>query len=76
MTMAEFEKDIGADTGASVTKAVSDKEKPQTRSTHREIEIPMSDAKKGQSQAAVHSKKREATTEDVEMDETTRVDSL
>ncbi|KAF4982485.1 hypothetical protein FZEAL_1910 [Fusarium zealandicum] len=70
ITMDEFEKDTEANTEASVTKAVSDKTKPQTRSKNVDIEIPMSDVKNGRSQAAVHSKKREVAVEDVEMEDT------
>lgn len=70
ITMDEFEDNTGAKAEASATKV--DKKKPQTRSTKVDVEIPISELKKGKSQNAGHSKKREAVTEDMDVEDTTK----
>ncbi|KAF4946537.1 hypothetical protein FSARC_14182 [Fusarium sarcochroum] len=62
ITMAEFEKGTGAKAGVSTKKT-------------QDIEIPVSSVKKS-SQTAVHSKKREASLGDVDMEEGAKVDSI
>ena len=69
ITMADFEKDAGVKTKASATSAVSDKGKPENQETHVELEIPMSEVKKGQQEGAVHSKKRAAATEKLDVEQ-------
>ncbi|KAI1844175.1 hypothetical protein JX266_009659 [Neoarthrinium moseri] len=69
ISMADFEKGLGSQSGASVSSTVDSKQgKPQTRSA--------TSTKNGQSGIAVDSKKRDTTSEAMDIDAATKVGKL